>query len=37
VGVETWPDGSRYEGDYVDGKKEGNGKFYWSDGNVFEG
>lgn len=28
-GVFTWPDGRRYEGEYVDDKKEGNGVFFW--------
>jgi hypothetical protein len=28
-GVFKWPDGRRYEGEYVDDKKEGNGIFYW--------
>ncbi len=28
-GIFTWPDGRKYEGDYVDDKKEGNGVFYW--------
>ena len=27
TGVFTWPDGRKYEGDYVDDKKEGNGVF----------
>lgn len=36
-GVFTWPDGRRYEGDYVDDKKEGQGSFYWPDGRKYEG
>ena len=32
-----WPDGRRYEGQYVDDKKEGNGTFYWSDGRKYQG
>jgi len=27
----------RYEGDYVDDKKEGQGIFYWPDGRKYEG
>jgi hypothetical protein len=28
-GIFTWPDGRKYEGEYIDDKKEGNGIFYW--------
>jgi hypothetical protein len=28
-GIFKWYDGRRYEGDYVDDKKEGNGLFEW--------
>jgi hypothetical protein len=28
-GVFKWPDGRKYEGEYVDDKKEGRGVFYW--------
>lgn len=28
-GVFKWPDGRKYEGEYVDDKKEGRGIFYW--------
>jgi len=28
-GVFTWKDGTRYEGAYLNDKKEGFGKFYW--------
>ncbi|MFN9905335.1 MAG: membrane-binding protein, partial [bacterium] len=31
-GVFTWPDGRKYEGEYLDDKKEGKGTFYWPDG-----
>jgi hypothetical protein len=31
-GLFTWPDGRRYDGEYVDDKKEGEGSFYWPDG-----
>ena len=36
-GVETWHEGSQYEGDYVLGKKEGLGKYIWADGSEYEG
>jgi len=28
-GVFEWPDGRKYEGEYSDDKKEGQGTFYW--------
>lgn len=28
-GVFKWPDGRKYEGHYVDDKKEGHGTFHW--------
>ena len=31
-GVFSWPDGRKYEGDYVTDIKEGNGLFIWPDG-----
>lgn len=37
TGVFTWPDNRKYEGEYVDDKKEGNGVFYWPDGRKYEG
>jgi len=37
TGVFTWPDGRRYEGDYVDDKKEGQGVFFWPDGRKYDG
>ncbi len=36
-GIFTWPDGRRYEGQYIDDKKEGHGNFYWPDGRKYEG
>ena len=32
-----WPDQSRYEGEFVDGKMEGNGIRYYANGNTHEG
>ncbi len=37
IGCEVWPDGSKYEGDFKKGKKEGKGKFIWADGSRYEG
>jgi hypothetical protein len=31
-GVFTWPDGRKYDGEYIDDKKEGNGKYIYADG-----
>ena len=28
-GIFKWPDGRRYEGSYIDDKKEGQGMFEW--------
>jgi hypothetical protein len=41
-GVFTWSDGSKYEGDWKDGKRHGKGihgihGYTWSDGSKFEG
>ena len=36
-GVFVWPDGRKYEGDYMEDKKEGRGTFYWPDGRKYEG
>ena len=35
--METWPDGARYEGDYMNGKKHGQGHFIWADKSVYVG
>ncbi|XP_060738572.1 ankyrin repeat and MYND domain-containing protein 1 isoform X2 [Tachysurus vachellii] len=37
TGVQTWTDGSRYEGDFLNGLKHGNGTFIWPNGECFEG
>jgi len=36
-GVFTWPDGRKYDGNYVEDKKEGRGKFTWPDGKEYDG
>ena len=28
-----WPDGSKYEGEYFEGDKQGAGIFLWADGS----
>ena len=36
-GVETWVDGSRYEGEFRDDNRNGHGVFAWPDGGRYEG
>lgn len=33
-GVQEWTDGSKYEGDFVDGLKHGKGRYSWRNGEV---
>lgn len=33
-GVQEWADGSRYEGEFVNGLKHGKGKYTWGSGEV---
>ncbi|CAL8306280.1 unnamed protein product [Lota lota] len=33
-GTQEWPDGSKYEGDYLNGLKHGKGRFTWKNGEV---
>ena len=35
-GTYTWPDGSKYQGDYKDNKKHGNGIYTYTDGSKYE-
>ncbi|XP_049910886.1 ankyrin repeat and MYND domain-containing protein 1 [Epinephelus moara] len=37
LGVQEWPDGSRYEGGFVNGFKHGKGRYTWSNGEFYEG
>ena len=36
-GIFTWSDGRKYEGEYIDDKKEGHGIFTWPDGRQYDG
>ncbi len=36
-GLYVWPNGNRYEGDWVDGKTHGKGVHTWASGNRYEG
>jgi len=36
-GVLSWRDGKKYEGEFLNDKKEGSGKFSWPDGRIFVG
>jgi hypothetical protein len=33
----VWANGQRYEGQWVDGRKEGFGRYFWPNGDLFEG
>jgi hypothetical protein len=37
AGEYVWPDGSKYIGQYFEGKKHGRGKFYYKSGRIYEG
>lgn len=37
IGVYTWQDGRKYEGEYKDDKKHGFGIYVWSDGRIYRG
>ncbi len=36
-GVQVWPDGGKYEGEWHDDKANGKGQFWHADGDVYEG
>uniref|UniRef100_A0A3B5A357 MYND-type domain-containing protein n=1 Tax=Stegastes partitus TaxID=144197 RepID=A0A3B5A357_9TELE len=37
LGVQEWLDGSRYEGEFVNGLKHGRGRYTWINGESYEG
>ncbi|XP_008404500.1 ankyrin repeat and MYND domain-containing protein 1 isoform X2 [Poecilia reticulata] len=36
-GVQEWPDGSKYEGEFLDDFKHGKGRYSWKNGELYEG
>jgi hypothetical protein len=36
-GIQVWPDGAKYEGEWKLNKANGKGKFWHADGDVYEG
>ncbi|XP_014885606.1 ankyrin repeat and MYND domain-containing protein 1 [Poecilia latipinna] len=36
-GVQEWPDGSKYEGEFLDDFKHGKGRYSWKNGEFYEG
>jgi hypothetical protein len=36
-GIEAWPDGSLFEGNYMEGAKNGTGNYTWPDGSSYKG
>ena len=36
-GIESWNDGRKYEGDFKNGKKDGEGTFTWANGTMYIG
>ncbi|XP_026178668.1 ankyrin repeat and MYND domain-containing protein 1 isoform X2 [Mastacembelus armatus] len=37
LGVQEWSDGSRYEGEFMNGLKHGSGRYTWTNGEYYEG
>ena len=35
--MESWSDGSKYEGGYKEGMKHGRGLYQWNDGSMYDG
>lgn len=36
-GIYSWPDGRKYDGEYLDDLKNGFGSYYWPDGRKYTG
>lgn len=36
-GIETYADGNKYEGMFKQGKRNGEGTYYFSDGQIYKG
>jgi hypothetical protein len=36
-GIQVWPDGAKYEGNWKNDKTDGKGKFWHANGDYFEG
>lgn len=36
-GIEKWPDGTVYEGEFKNGLKHGEGTYKWNDGSFYRG
>ena len=36
-GAQLWPDGAKYIGEWIDGKAQGQGTFYHTNGDIFMG
>jgi len=36
-GTLLWPDGRKYEGEFVNDKRTGKAIFHWGDGRMYEG
>ena len=37
MGIYIWPDGTRYDGFWKNGKRDGLGRYVYANGNVYEG
>ena len=37
IGILEWPDGTRYEGEFVDNRMEGKGTLIYPDGRTLKG
>ena len=37
MGIQTWPDGSVYEGNFYDNKRNGNGRIIYPDQTIYNG